>query len=126
MAAAFVLAGWRNMPRLDEPSAKAAGLVIGLALVLAYSLGARATRASAMATAVASAEARATALAQGGSARSTVNVVIADGGRRAARAEHGGLDALPWVDYDAPAVASELPQDVLESMTEDVRDVAAS
>jgi hypothetical protein len=123
MAGAFALAGWRNMPRLDQPSASAAGLVIGICLVLAYNLGARSTRASAMAVATARAEAHATALAQGGSARSTVNVVIADGGRRAARAEHAALDDLPWIDYSAQPVASELPQDVIESMTEDVRDV---
>jgi hypothetical protein len=90
IAAAFVFAGWRNLPRLDQPSAGAAGLLLAGAVVVAFFLGRRSVHAEAVATAVASARAEAAAAAHAGAqAVSQVVVNVGDGARAVAAREYG-------------------------------------
>jgi len=90
VAAAFVLAGWRNLPRLDQPASGAAGLLLAGAVLLAFWLGRRSVRVEAIATAVASARAEAAAAAHAGAqAVSQVVVNVGEGAREVGLREFG-------------------------------------
>lgn len=123
IALAWVVVGWRNMPRLEDPQALAAGIAVGVTCLLAYFMGRRSSSATAIAQAVASAEARARARASATSTSQAVgNVFVVGAGGAVApspagdRMEYlGGLDAAPWIGAPKPL----MEQDVMESIGED-------
>lgn len=122
VAVAWALAGWSNLPRLEHPSAAAAGLAIGGCCLLCYLFGARNTRASAEASAWAHAEARAAAIASSTSAATStaqVAVVISPelGARVAGQNRVSGLDAAPWMI--GATRDPELEQDWIEQSVAD-------
>lgn len=97
----WAFAGFRNLPRLPQPYAAAAGVIVASSLALAYWAGTRRRRDSAVAAAVAKAEAHAAAVANvASSARSdvTTNVIVVDPERGAQRAGASlGLADAPWL-----------------------------
>lgn len=122
VAVAWALAGWRNLPPLEQPQASAAGLAIGATCFLSYLFGSRSTLASATATATARAEAHAAALAQSNSSSNStaqVAVVISPGMGAASvgATKFGGLDSAPWMI--GATRDEELEQDWLEQATLD-------
>lgn len=100
-AAAWAFAGWRNMPRLADPSASAAGVMMAGSVLMAWWAGTRHAAAKVIGRAVASAEARAESRAQSASAATAdarqVVIVNATEGARAVGAAEYGTGGLPWV-----------------------------
>lgn len=120
---AWALAGWRNMPRLEDPQASAAGTAVAVSVLAAWWLGRRSVRASAVAAAVASAVAAAEARSQAtAAAQASVVVNLATGARQAAARDYGGLDAAPWIV--SGQTVPELEGEALDSALEDVLDRA--
>ncbi len=118
IAIVWAYSGWKNLPRLDHPSAMAAWLAIAGTCVLCYFLGARQTRATAIASAMAKAEAHAAALASSSSnssAQVLVQVAPEFGARSRAMHELDGLDRAAWIG--APKQVAE--QDVMAMAMED-------
>lgn len=120
VAAAWVLAGWRNMPRLDDPSAGAAGVMIAATCVLCYFCGRRRAYAQATAIANARAEARAAAAATSTSTAQAAVIVQLDpalGARQAAAEAHGQPE---WIAPRTRAVleASDATDSVLADVLE--------
>lgn len=123
---AWSLAGWRNMPRLPQPQASAAGVMIGLALLAAYWVGTRTNRSKAVAAAVARAEAAAVAAATGGSADSSASAQVVVINTPAAGAAATGRAALnledaPWM-VGAHRTVELDEREALEVAWEDVRE----
>ena len=120
IAVGWVFAGWRNMPRLDHPSALAAGLAIGGTCFISYWCGRSLTRNAAYAAARANAEARALAASQSrAQAQAVVNVFqSAPAEERQALVPRTarGLEDAPWIAGPKSAVVE---QDVLDSMLGD-------
>lgn len=119
IAVAWAFAGWRNLPRLDHPSALAAGLAIGGTCAISYFCGKTLTKNSAYASARAYAEARAAAVAQSKSqAAANVNLFMGNpelGASYVAAQQLGGLDGASWIG----SRKQEAEQDVLVQMVED-------
>ena len=121
VAAAWAVAGWKNLPRLDHPSNIAAGLAIAGTCGVCYWCGRALTRNSAYASARASAIATARAAADAKSnaqAAAAINVFMAgpEGGTAGSvPLAVQGLDDAPWIG--PPKAVAE--QDVVVQMLED-------
>lgn len=118
----WAMAGWRNMPRLEQPQASAAGLAIACSVGLAYWAGTRRKRDAAVAVAVAQAEAHATAVAAASLAASQhVHVVVDNSqGARAQGSRQFGIEDAPWiVSHETRA---EIESEALDVALEDVLD----
>lgn len=126
IAVAFVFAGWRNLPRIDDPQAGVAGLLLGGAVVLAFFIGRRTVHAEAVATAIATAHAEAAAAAHAGAqALSQVVVNVGEpvaGGARQVAAQRYGQPA--WIGPARFETEQLEGSDALASMLDDVRDYA--
>lgn len=121
VAVAFVFAGFRNLPPIENAHAGAAGLVFGGLIVWAFMLGRRSVKVEAVATAVANARAEAAAAAHAG-AQSVAQVMVNvnDGARATAAREYG---APEWITGAARFDVEQLEgSDALESVLEEVRD----
>lgn len=119
IAAAFVFAGWRNLPRIDQPQSSAAGLLLGGAVLLAFWLGRGSVRAEAVATAVAQARAQAAASAHAG-AQSVAGVIVnvGEGARQVAADQFGQPE---WVGARQVVVSEQIEgSDAVMSALEDV------
>ena len=120
IAGSCVFAGWANLPRLDQPSSGAAGLLLGGVVILAYVLGRRSIGAEATAIAMASARAAAQANStSGASAHSQVVVVTgAEGARAVAERTYG---AAPWIGGRLSDLEQLQGSDAMESVQEDLQ-----
>lgn len=127
MAIALALAGFKNLPRLDDPSSSAAGVALGACVFIAYVVGKKTSAASAMAVAMAKAEAVATSRSKSeSSAVAGVQVLINNdpvrGARHVAVQEHGQPEWLGPVkekflieeDIDADSVLEDVLADAQE------------
>lgn len=124
VAGVFAIAGWRNLPPLEDPSAGAAGLVLGGLVVLAYRLGRRSVSAEAVATAVASARAESAAAAHAGAqAASNVIVNVGAGAAAVAAAEFGSPS---WLGEVRPDVEQLDGSDAVLSITDEREDLCES
>ncbi len=126
LCAAFAFAGFRNLPRLDQPASAAAGVAIAVACWICFRSGQRQARDSAKTAAIASAQAAAVAAAAADSSSSStsgasasVNVLVLGDRTHGARAAGAatGMDEMPWITGDLGHM-DELAQqeEVVENM----------
>ena len=123
IAAAFVLAGWRNLPRIDQPAAGAAGILLGGAVLAAFWLGRRSVRAEAVATAIATARADAAAAAHAGAQAHSQVIVNVAGDRPADGARSVAEDLYGHPEWIGPArvdIAQLDGSDAIESMSDEL------
>ncbi len=126
LCVAFAFAGFRNLPRLEQPASAAAGLAIAFACWVCFRSGQRQARESAKTAAIAAAEAAALAAATSeasssstAGASASVNLLVLGDRSRGARAagQATGLDEMPWIAGDLGRM-DELAQqeEVVENM----------
>ena len=121
MAGFLVLAGWRNLPPIDQPSAGVAGLLLAGAVLGAFFMGRRSVKAEAFASAVASARAEAAAAAHAG-AQSVAQVVVNVDGESARSVAATRYGQPEWIGSGRVDVSQLDGSDAVESITEEVRE----
>lgn len=116
MAIALALSGFKNLPRLDDPSSAAAGVALGLCIVIAYVVGKKTSAASAMAVAMAKAEAVSKSRSSSeSSAVAGVQVLINNDPLRGAR--HVAVQEHPTPEWLGPVKEKFLIEEDIDADT---------
>lgn len=120
LAGACVFAGWTNLPRLENPSSGAAGMLLGGVVLLAYFMGRRSVSAEATATAIASARAAAASAAHAG-ATAHSQVVVVTGGEGARAVAERTYGAPSWIGGRLTDMEQLQGSDAMQSVVDDLQ-----